>query len=130
VSTRFLTLEVVLKLVARQRWRVKDVGLLDSALKRPQATVFGDDAYPTLAEKVAAMTYSIAQNQALVDGNKRLALLCAHALAVINGSAIAADDEDVYQLLAHQIPGGLTDVRRIAAILRVEQSDPHSVPEQ
>ena len=122
MTTRFLTLEMVLKLVARQGWRVKDAGLLDSALKRPQATVFGEDAYRTLGEKVAAMMSSIAQNQALVDGNKRLALLCAHAFAVINGSEITAPDEDVYQLLERQIPGGLSDVGRIAAILSVQPS--------
>ena len=120
MSIRFLTLEIVLEVVARQRWQVKDAGLLDSALQRPRATVFGQDAYPGLDLKAAAMLHSIAQYQALVDGNKRLALLCAHAFLTINGSAITAEDDDVYLLLGVDIPAGLADVATIAGRLRVQ----------
>ncbi len=119
MTTRFLTLEIVLQLVARKGWLMKDVGLLDSALKRPQTTVFGEDAYPALGEKVAALMHSIAQNQSLVDGNKRLALLCGDAFAVLNGAVIMATEDDVYQLLDHDIPNGLNDVGEIAARLIV-----------
>lgn len=47
---------------------VRDPGLLQSALARPQATAFGVDAYATLEEKAAALLHSLARNHALVDG--------------------------------------------------------------
>jgi death-on-curing protein len=119
VSGRFLTLEIVLEVVARQGWQVKDAGLLDSALMRPRATAFGQDAYPSLALKAAALLHSVAQNQALVDGNKRLALLCAHAFLAINGAEITADDDDVFQLLDVDVVTGLSDVAEIARRLQV-----------
>jgi death-on-curing protein len=51
---------------------VRDYGLLESALARPQSTVFGEDAYPGLHEKAAALLHSLVSNHALIDGNKRL----------------------------------------------------------
>ena len=51
---------------------VRDVGLLDSAAHRPQASVFGQDAYPTIHEKAAALLDAVVRHHALVDGNKRL----------------------------------------------------------
>ena len=53
---------------------VRDYGLLESALGRPQATAFGADAYADIHEKAAALLHSLARNHALVDGNKHLAL--------------------------------------------------------
>lgn len=49
---------------------VGDFGLLDAAVARPQATVYGVDAYPDLYTKAAALLQSLARNHALVDGNK------------------------------------------------------------
>nr|WP_319455134.1 MULTISPECIES: Fic family protein [unclassified Mycobacterium] len=51
----------------------RDFGLLDSATTRPQATVFGEDAYPTVHEKAAAVLHSLARNHPFIDGNKRTA---------------------------------------------------------
>lgn len=53
-----------------QEFLVADAGLLQSALARPQATVFGQDAYRSLAAKAAALMESLARNHCLVDGNK------------------------------------------------------------
>jgi death-on-curing protein len=53
--------------------RVSDPGLLASALARPAMSVFGEDAYPGLARKAAALLESLARSHTLVDGNKRLA---------------------------------------------------------
>jgi len=47
---------------------VRDYGLLESALARPQATAFGSDAYPGLDAKAAALLHSLASNHALIDG--------------------------------------------------------------
>lgn len=51
---------------------IRDIGLLGSAVARPQTTVFGQDAYPDLWSKAAALLQSIVNNHALIDGNKRL----------------------------------------------------------
>jgi death-on-curing protein len=57
-----------------ENYLVRDHGLLASAAARPQTTVFGKDAYPTLLHKAAALLQSIAGNHPLIDGNKRLAI--------------------------------------------------------
>jgi death on curing protein len=75
---------------------VRDLGLLDSACARPRSTAFGADAYTTLEAKAAALLHSLARNQALVDGNKRLAWLAAVVFLDINGSAVELDDEDAF----------------------------------
>jgi death-on-curing protein len=64
---------------------IHDIGLLESAAARPQATAFGSDAYPDLDAKAAALLHSLARNRALVDGNKRLALGALIAFYGING---------------------------------------------
>ncbi len=53
---------------------VKDVNLLDSAINRPKQSLFGNDAYPTIFEKAAALFESIAKNHAFHNANKRTAL--------------------------------------------------------
>jgi death-on-curing protein len=53
---------------------VKDPGLLDSAINRPKQTIFGNDAYPSIYEKAAALFESIAKNHAFHNANKRTAL--------------------------------------------------------
>ena len=53
---------------------MRDYGLLEAAVARPQAAVFGKDAYPDLDSKARALLHSVARNHALIDGNKRLAL--------------------------------------------------------
>ncbi|HEX5493578.1 MAG TPA: Fic family protein, partial [Mycobacteriales bacterium] len=54
--------------------KVRDYGLLESALARPRTTVFGQDAYSTLDTKASALLHSLARNHARVDGNNRIAL--------------------------------------------------------
>ncbi|WP_141432198.1 type II toxin-antitoxin system death-on-curing family toxin [Bacillus sp. 03113] len=53
---------------------VKDPSLLDSAIHRPMQSVFGNDAYPSIYEKAAALFESIAKNHAFHNANKRTAL--------------------------------------------------------
>ena len=64
---------------------VGDYGLLDAAVARPQATVFGVDAYQSDWFKAAALMQSLARNHALVDGNKRTAWAAAWTFLHING---------------------------------------------
>ena len=80
--TRYLSLDDLLTIAdaaVSEEMVVRDAGLLESALARPQSTVFGADAYPTLHTKAAALLHSLARNHALVDGNKRLAWLATRA---------------------------------------------------
>ena len=64
---------------------VRDRGLLASAAGRPQSTVLGEDAYPHLSDKAAALMHSVARNHALVDGNKRLAWAATRVFCLLNG---------------------------------------------
>ena len=79
---------------------IRDIGLLGSAAARPQTTVFGDDAYPDLWTKAAALLHSIVNDHALVDGNKRLGWLATAVFLDINGMPITdAANDDVYHLV-------------------------------
>ena len=64
---------------------VRDIGLLDAAAHRPQASVFGQDAYSTIHEKAAALLEAVVRNHALVDGNKRLGWVAAVVFYDLNG---------------------------------------------
>ena len=79
---------------------IRDVGLLGSAAARPQATAFGEDAYPDLVTKASALLQSIVNNHALVDGNKRLGWLATAVFLELNGiKASRASNDDVYELV-------------------------------
>jgi death on curing protein len=92
---------------------VRDFGLLSSAAARPQTSVFGTDAYPTFAEKAAALMHSIARNHALVDGNKRLAWAAARTFCLLNGQDIKYEVDDAEQTVL-AIAAGELDVPEIA----------------
>ena len=96
---------------------VRDIGLLESALARPQASAFGDDAYPGLLEKAAALLHSLARNHALVDGNRRLALAGTLAFLGMNGRRLTLDNNGAYDLVIAVATGELDDVASIAAQL-------------
>jgi death on curing protein len=93
---------------------VRDIGLLESALARPQATAFGADAYPDLAAKAAALLQSLARNHALVDGNKRLALAGVIAFYGVNGLRLTLTNDEAYELVIAVADGTLDDVEEIA----------------
>ena len=79
---------------------IRDIGLLGSAAARPQTTAFGEDAYPDLVTKAAALLQSIVNNHALVDGNKRLGWLATAVFLELNGlKASRATNDDVYELV-------------------------------
>lgn len=64
---------------------LRDVGLLESAVLRPQATFGGEDLYPTLFEKAAALMHSLLKNHQFVDGNKRTAYASTGVFLELNG---------------------------------------------
>ncbi len=97
---------------------VRDLGLLESALARPQATAFGEDAYAGLDEKAAALLHSLARNHALVDGNKRLALAATIAFLGLNGRRLTLTNDQAYELIMDVAAGRLDDVPSIAERIR------------
>jgi len=97
---------------------VGDYGLLQSALARPRASVFGEDAYPDLHRKAAALLHSLARNHALVDGNKRLAWTACRTFLAINGQWISAPEDDRFEFVIRVATGALPDLDKIAEQLR------------
>ena len=89
---------------------VRDPGLLESALMRPQATVFGEDAYPSLPRKAAAMMESLARNHALVDGNKRVAWGATKLFLLYNGVHLRAPSVDKGEAFVVAVAAGQSDI--------------------
>lgn len=117
----YLTLSELLRIAERALGHeppVRDHGLLQSALARPQATAFGDDAYPTLPEKTAALLHSLARNHALEDGNKRLSLAATIAFLGINGQRLTLSNDEAYDLIMAVASGELNDIASIAKLLQ------------
>ena len=102
---------------------VRDIGLLESALARPQATAFGEDAYPGSDAKAAALLHSLARNHALVDGNKRLALLATVVFLRINGYVLDLTDDEAFALTM-SVAAGQLDADGICKQLRLAQAPP------
>ena len=98
--TVFLDVEDLLGLIEDLKvGPLKDVGLLESAARRPATSLWGQDAYPSLELKAAALIDSLVNNHALVDGNKRLGWLATLVFLDINGVCIEAPDDDAYDLV-------------------------------
>lgn len=99
---------------------VRDYGLLESALARPQTTVFGADAYDTVEDKAAALLHSLARNHALIDGNKRLALAAMIAFLGVNGRKLTLSNDQAYDLVMSVATGEMDDTPTIADHIRKE----------
>ncbi|MEV5457896.1 Fic family protein [Streptomyces cellulosae] len=115
----YLTLPELLILAKRLgEDAVRDYGLLDSALARPQSSVFGQDAYPDVWQKTAALMESLARNHALVDGNKRLAWYATWVFLHMNGHPLDPQfDVDEAERFVLDVRQGELDVPKIAAQL-------------
>jgi len=117
----YLTLPELLHVAERtlgHDYAVRDYGLLEAALARPRATAFGKDAYPDLDGKAAALLHSIAHNQALIDGNKRLALAAVIAFYGLNGGRLTLTNDQAYDLVMSVAAGQLDTVDAITAVLQ------------
>lgn len=78
---------------------VRDRGALDSAVAQPRMTFGGQDLYPTLAEKAAALGFSLVKNHPFVDGNKRIGHAAVEVFLVLNGHEIAAEVDEQEQVI-------------------------------
>ncbi|WP_433431013.1 type II toxin-antitoxin system death-on-curing family toxin [Nonomuraea sp. CA-141351] len=119
--TRYVTLEQGLR-IARAAVggpvQVRDLGLLEAALLRPQTSLFGHDAYRDLFVKAAALLHSIVTNHPLVDGNKRAGWLTTYVFLAKNGIELDPDDDEAYDFVIAIAAGKLTEVNEIADVLR------------
>jgi len=115
----YLTLPELLNLAKRLGADdVRDFGLLDSALARPQSSVFGQDAYPDVWQKAAALMESLARNHALIDGNKRIAWYATWVFLHMNGHPLNPEfDVDKAEAFVLDVCQGALDVPTIAAQL-------------
>ena len=98
---------------------IRDVGLLASAVARPPATAFGQDAYPDLVTKAAALLLSAVGNPALIDGNERLGWLATSVFLGLNGVDVTGiGNDDVYDLVMDVVAGAGGSVDDLARRLR------------
>jgi len=97
----YLTVEELLEIAAGvlPEVLVRDIGLVSSAADRPRTTVFGEDAYPTIELKAAALLHSLARNHPLVDGNKRLAWSGMRTFLILNDADIEYTVDDAEQMV-------------------------------
>ena len=70
---------------------VAQIHLIESAIALPRSTFVGLEPYPELADKAAIMSFSLAKNHPLPDGNKRLAFMAAFEFCWINGFELIFD---------------------------------------
>ena len=118
----YLTLDEVLSVAARVidgEVLIRDAGLLEAAVARPRTSVFGEDAYPDLHSKSAALLLSICKNHALIDGNKRLSLAAAIVMLGVNGWKLTLSNDEAYDLIIAVATGELSEVSDVAARLRM-----------
>jgi death-on-curing protein len=92
-------LEVVVSSLKGLGFHVRDLGLLDSALVRAQTRLYGQDAYPNLSLKAAAIVHSVINNHPMVDGNKRSAWIILNFFLVLNNTQIRANQDSAYEFI-------------------------------
>jgi death-on-curing protein len=101
---------------------LRDLGLLESAAARPQATYGGQDLYPDLFSKAAALMDSLVHNHPFVDGNKRTGITAAALFLVRNGSRLATTNPEL-EAFTRRVAEARPDIAEIADWLQA-----HSVP--
>jgi death on curing protein len=118
-DVEYLNLDDILGLVrALGVGPVRDVGLLDSATARPRSSAYGEDSYPTVSGKAAALLHSLVNNHALVDGTKRLGWLATVVFLDLNGLAPHLTDGEAFDLV-WEVAGSPLEVDEIARRLRI-----------
>lgn len=114
--TNFLSLDDALRIAARAGFYVKDIGLLDSALARPKTSLFGEDAYPQLELKAAALIHSVIKNHPMVDGNKRTSWFLLNAFLYVNGYLLEMTTDQGFELTLG-VANDQLDLERAAALI-------------
>ena len=87
---------------------LRDRGAIESAVAQPEMTFGGDDLYPTIAEKAAALGHSLIQNHPFIDGNKRVGHAAIEVFLVLNGYEISASVDEQEQTVLTVANGGMS----------------------
>lgn len=98
---------------------VRDTVLLQSALERPAATLFGRDAYPDAYAKGAALLHSVVRNHALLDGNKRTGWVLCVLFFQFNGYEEHYDEDAMFDFILAVAAGEIEDIGDIAQQLSI-----------
>ena len=120
---RYLSVEQVERIHERQievfggASGLRDRGSLEAAAARPSMTFGGEDLYPDLASKSAALLHSLVANHAFVDGNKRVGVATAEVFLLVNGWQILATDEDLEKLTL-QVARGEIEAEELTVWIR------------
>ena len=88
---------------------VRDEGLLESALARPQQRYAYGDPPPDLADLTASLAFGLACNHPFVDGNKRTAHVCYRVFIMLNGGELLASEQDKYIAMLGLAEGSLDE---------------------
>jgi death on curing protein len=134
-QTEYLSVDDAVQIVemfseAPLRDAVRDLGLLIAAVDRPAMQYRGQDVYTPLAMKAAALMESLARNNALFDGNKRLAWLATNVFLEMNGQAVQFSDNEIFSLL-REVQQGYLATNELAHRIHVRlgpSSSPGSSP--
>ena len=111
---RYLTLPELLRLYERLMQRsggaagIREPGGVESALAQPQTTFGGEDLYPTLAEKAAALGFSLIMNHPFVDGNKRIGHAAMELFLLLNGHEIVAPVDEQERVILRVAAGEMS----------------------
>ena len=97
--TVFLDLEDALGQINYLGFYVRDLGLLEGCLARPKTTLFGDEAYPSLSDKAAALMHSVATTHPLIDGNKRTSWALMITFLAVNGFDVVSNPDDGFSFV-------------------------------
>lgn len=97
---------------------IRDLGLIQSAIARPQASFGGEDLYPTIIDKAAALFHSLIFNHAFADGNKRTSLTSTARFLHLNGCGLKADEKELINFPL-RVENKHLDIEEIAKWLKV-----------
>ena len=111
---RYLSLAEVLELhqAVIDRWGgaagTRDLGALESALAQPRQSFAGQDLYPDITTKAAALCYSLVRNHPFVDGNKRIGHAAMETFLIVNGHEVRAAVEEQERIMLELAAGNLS----------------------
>ncbi|HEX2618622.1 MAG TPA: type II toxin-antitoxin system death-on-curing family toxin [Phototrophicaceae bacterium] len=136
METRYLTLSELIYIngtllktpdITSGKRQVRDIDLLEAAVARPSSSAFGQDAYPTLRQKAAALLHSLARNHPFADGNKRTATVGVIFMLEVNGQTVIWEQENALAMMLRVAEGKAIEVDDIAAWLPLTEHH-HQLP--
>lgn len=97
--TVYLSSEILLDLLTATGFVPRDYGLFASCVERAATTLYGQDAYPTVEHKAAAILESFIKNHPMIDGNKRSGWLSANMFLELNAVEVVCSLEDAFDVV-------------------------------